>query len=123
MTPTQKCATCQRRFTRARADARYCSGACRQRAARARAKLDELDREIEKSRLHYWMLIREKAIALGVEPSQIVTDEAQLVDTEGNVFMHGEHVGRTDPHRSGWGGWGLEVAGPPWSPPPTVGST
>lgn len=113
-----KCVACGGKFKPTRSDARYCSGACRQRASRARAKLDGLDREIEAARLHYWSLIAEKAIALGVEPVQVVTGESQFVDAEGNVFMHGSRVGRIEPHRRGWAAWGLEAAGPPWSPPP-----
>lgn len=113
-----KCATCGGKFTPRRADARYCGGACRQRVARARAKLSEIDREIEKARLRYWTLVREKAVALGVEPSHIVTAEAPTVDVDGSVYLHGEHVGHVEPHRPGWAAWGLEAAGPPWTPPP-----
>lgn len=116
---TQPCATCRRRFTPARGDARYCSAACRQRAHRARANLDDLDRRIEAARLHYWQLVREKAEAHGVEASRVVTDEAQEVDLDGAVHMHGQVVGHTTPHRAGWAAWGLQAAGPPWSAPPS----
>ena len=59
--------------------------------------------------------------------SHVVTLEAQLVDEDGNVFMHAEegdelrprkHVGTITPHRPGWSAWGLEAAGPPFSAPP-----
>lgn len=59
--------------------------------------------------------------------SQVVTAEAQFVDEDGNVYMGGANGGlgsgatlvrHTEPHRLGWAGWGLEAAGPPWSPPP-----
>jgi hypothetical protein len=33
------------------------------------------------------------------------------VDEQGNVFMHGELVGRKEPNRPGWAAWGLEAAG------------
>ena len=121
VTPNQKCRTCGRRFKPTRSDTRYCSGACRQRAARARSKLDELDRDIEVTRLRYWALIDEKAIALGASESQVVTDESQHVDQDGNVYMHGRLVAHTEPDRPGWAAWGLEAAGAPWSPPPAEG--
>lgn len=118
---TARCVACQRRFTPARRDQRYCSAACRQRAHRARAKLDALDRQIEAARRRYWSLIRERAEALAVSESEVLMDEAQTVDEHGNVFMHGEHVGHTTPMKPGWTGWGLEAAGPPWMPPPGDG--
>jgi hypothetical protein len=113
-----RCAICHKRFTAKRKDARYCSDACRQRAARSRAKVDDLDRQIHNARVLYWTLISRKAEALDAPMSDVVTGEAQTVDGNGNVFMHGEHVGHTTPHRLGWETWGLEAAGPPWSPPP-----
>jgi hypothetical protein len=113
-----RCVVCQKRFKASRKDARYCSDACRQRAARSRAQVDDLDRQIHDARVLYWTLVRRKAEALGTSPSQVVTAEAQFVDGDGNVYMHGRHVGHTEPHRPGWAGWGLEAAGPPWSPPP-----
>ncbi len=122
-----KCATCQAKFKRTRSDARYCSAACRQRAHRARAQLDDLDREIEAARLHYWQLVRQKAEASGTTPSQVVTAQAQFVDEEGYVYVNGwgrrdpkaRLVGRVPPSRPGWGAtWGAEAAGPPWSVPP-----
>ena len=112
------CAACQRKFKPKRSDARYCSDACRQAAHRARAKEDELEVEIRRARVRYWRLVAELARARGVKPSVMLTNEAQIVDEHGNVFMYGEHVGRKDPHRAGWTAWGLEAAGPPWSPPP-----
>ncbi len=120
-TVTRKsCVTCQRKFTPDRADQRHCSNACRARAHRARARLDDLDREIEEARRHYWGLIRRKAEALDASESQVLSAEAQYVDGNGNVYMGPDrtHVGHTEPHRLGWETWGLEAAGPPWSPPP-----
>jgi hypothetical protein len=112
-------------FVPSRADARYCSAACRQQAHRSRAGVDDLDREIEAARLHYWRLLARKAQALGVNLSQVMTAEAQYIDLDGNVFMgqealtgRGRPAGRTSHHRPGWDVWGLEAAGPPWSPPP-----
>jgi hypothetical protein len=65
-----------------------------------------------------WRLVREKAEALRVSMSQIVTDEAQFVDGNGNVFMHGKLVGKTGCEvRPGWSSWGAEAAGPPFSIP------
>lgn len=122
------CVACRRKFRPGRRDQRYCSGACRQRAHRVREKVDDRDREIEAARLHYWTLIREKALADGVPESQIVTSQAQYVDEHGNVYTGwgpgrgGRLIGRTTPHRPGWAAWGLEAAGPPWSPPPPGGS-
>ena len=121
------CVTCQQKFKPGRADQRYCSNACRARAHRARARLDDLDREIKEARRHYWGLIRRKAEALGTSESGVLTAEAQFVDEDGNVYMGGANgdplsggtlVGHTEPHRLGWQTWGLEAAGPPWSPPP-----
>ena len=117
------CAGCQQRFRTGRSDQRYCSGACRQRAHRARAKLDDYAREIEAARLHYWTLIYEKAVAAGADVSQVVTDESQFITEDGEVWTGwgpgrgGRLVGHTEPHRPGWAAWGLEAAGPPWSPP------
>jgi hypothetical protein len=113
-----RCVTCGRKFISRRADARYCSGRCRQRANRARQTTADIDREIEAARRQYWALVRRKAEARGVSESQILTAEAQLVDGDGRVFMHGRHVGNTTPHRPGWSAWGLEAGGRPFSPPP-----
>jgi len=120
------CAGCGQRFRTGRSDQRYCSGACRQRAHRARAQLDSFDRAIEAARLHYWSLVREKALARGVPQSQVVTDEAHFITEDGDVWTGwgpgsgGRLVGHTEPHRPGWAAWGLEAAGPPWSAPPAV---
>ena len=109
------CGACGRRVKGKRSDARYCSPACRQRAYRARSTEDELVREIEATRLRYWRLTAELQTARGRE---VMSGEAQFVDEAGRVYMHGEQVGRTTPHRPGWAAWGLEAAGAPWSPPP-----
>jgi hypothetical protein len=53
---------------------------------------------------------------MGVSVSQ-VTGEAQTVLPDGRVFMHGHHVGTTQPPRKGWTTWGLEAAGAPFMPP------
>jgi hypothetical protein len=124
-TVTQRtCSTCRHKFKPKRKDAKYCSAACRQRAHRAREGLDDIDREIEATRLRYWQLIYEKARALGRAPSQIVTAEAQYVDQDGNVWLGGvlgggpwRQAGKTTPPRKGWTGLGAEAAGPPWAPP------
>jgi hypothetical protein len=113
-----RCITCERAFIAHRADAHYCSGRCRQRANRARHTSADIDQQIEATRRLYWDLVRLKAEARGVSVSQILTDEAQDVDEQGHVFMHGRHVGTTTPPRAGWSTWGLEAAGQPFSPPP-----
>ena len=113
-----RCVTCQRKFVSHRADARYCSGRCRQRANRARQTCTDIDRAIQTARRHYWDLVRRKAEARGVPLSQVLTGEAQTVDEQGNVFMHGQPVGTTTPGRPGWTRCGLEAAGPPFLPPP-----
>lgn len=108
-----KCAVCGNSFTAGRRDARYCSGRCRQRALRARAEEDDLLRQIDEARRHYWACVRRYAEAFGRQP-----DEAQLVDAEGQVFIRGELVGHAHfQDRPGWSTWGNENAGPPWSPP------
>jgi hypothetical protein len=114
---TQRCQGCERRFAPSRRDARYCSGACRQRAHRARADVHDIDRQIDEAKARYWRLIRRKAEALSVHVSRIVTDEAQFVDPEGNVYVRGKLAGAVRPNRPGWAAWGLEAAGPPFSPP------
>lgn len=115
--PKSKCAACGAKFLPARRDNRYCSGACRQRAHRARAAVSDIDRRIDEAKALYWSLIREKAEGTGLERSQVVTDEAQFVDKNGYVFVRGELVGKKKPHRPGWAAWGLEAAGGPFSPP------
>jgi hypothetical protein len=114
----RRCA-CGRSFKLRRSDARYCSSACRQAAHRARAKEDDLPREIEDARRRYWRLVDELARSRGVDA---VTSQSQLIDKDGNVHMHGELVGKTKPHRPGWAAWGLEAAGPPFRPPPRAPS-
>lgn len=126
----RKCVCCGNTFKPAREDARYCSPRCRQRARRARDATDgmaELDREIERARLEYWRLIAQKARALGRSPAEVSTSESQYVDTDGNVWLGGvmdgspwRYAGKLPgPGRPGWSAWGLEAAGPPWSPPGT----
>jgi hypothetical protein len=116
-----RCETCQRKFVAHRADARHCSGRCRQRANRARQGSLDIDRAIEAARLHYWELVRRKAEALGASLSQVLTGEAQFVDADGRVFLHGTQVGEVTPSRPGWAAWGLEAAPAPFSPPPLTG--
>ena len=116
---TVTCSVCGRRFKPGRSDARYCTAACRQRAHRARLAGDPTDREIEDARLAYWRLIERRALARGVDESDVNTEQAQFVDVDGRVFMDGHEVGSVTPDRPGWASWGLEAAGPPWSPPPT----
>jgi hypothetical protein len=110
-----KCLVCERRFTPARRDARYCSPACRQRAHRGRSQQDDLHREIEATRRRYWQLVAQLNAHDG---DQAVTNLSQLVTENGDVYMHGKLVGQTTPHRPGWAAWGLEAAGPPFMPPP-----
>jgi len=112
------CLACVKRFRPTRVDARYCSAACRQRAHRARAHIARIDREIEATRLHYWQLIERKAHALGVSVGEVLVDESQSVDDQGQVEIHGRLVGKKNVRRPGWTQWGLESAGAPWSPPP-----
>jgi hypothetical protein len=112
-----KCVACGSKFPPARGDARYCSGACRQRAHRARAGAEDIDCRIDEAKALYWSLLREKAEATGRSMSQVVTDEAQLVGAAGHVFVRGEFVEKQRPHPPGWAAWGLEVASTPFVPP------
>jgi hypothetical protein len=112
-----KCVACGAKFVPVRRDSRYCSGACRQRAHRARATVDDIDRRIHEAKVLYWSLIREKAEATGKD----VGPDPQFVDVNGNVFIRGKLVGQKAPFRPGWAAWGLEAAGPPFSPPPPAG--
>jgi hypothetical protein len=123
-TVTRKCPSCGQKFAPGRADRKFCSSACRQRAHRSRENLPDIDREIEAARLLYWNLIARKARALGRQQLQIVTTESQYVDEDGNVWMGGvlgnggwRYAGKTTPPRPGWTTWGNEAAGPPWAPP------
>jgi hypothetical protein len=121
-TVTRKCLSCDRSFRPARRDACYCSAACRQKAHRARSATDDLDLEIEATRLRYWDLVYEKARALGRRPSEQNTLESQYVDLQGFVWMLAPDgtrrlAGKLTPQRDGWESWGLEAAGPPWAPP------
>jgi hypothetical protein len=122
----QNCIGCGRKFTATRRDASYCSGACRQRATRARKQAPTLQLQIDEARQTYWNLIRQKAEAEGKSKSQILTAQSQFVDEHGNVYMLGDDdmggvganrklVGRVLP-RPGWASWGLEAGGPPFSP-------
>jgi hypothetical protein len=116
----RRCVVCERKLTAKRRGARYCSGACHQRATRARAResdLERLEREIDAAKAHYWALVQQMAEARGVQVSQVVTEQAQFVDEDGNVSIRDRLVGKTTPHRPGWASWGLEAAGPPFSPP------
>ncbi len=127
----RRCIVCDQKFQAKRVDAIYCSSTCRQRVRRARKESGDLDRQIEETRRHYWSLVRLKAEASNRAVSQVLTDKAQFVDENGNVYMGGKGlpgmgkgrrlVGKTTPHREGWASWGLEAAGPPFSPPP-IGS-
>jgi hypothetical protein len=112
-----RCAACGAKFKASRRDARYCSGRCRQRALRARAEQDDLLRQLEEAKRHYWGLVRRYAEALGEPESRVLEGEAQFVDEARNVWIRGEFAGHGRPPRSGEAGWGLEPAGPPWSPP------
>lgn len=122
-----KCVVCGKKFKASRRDTKYCSSMCRQRAARARGTASDIDREIDEARKLYWSLIRRKAEAEGVSKSQVVTAQAQFVGENGNVYMGGgamggmsegrRLVGRATANRPGWAAWGLEAAGPPFSPP------
>jgi hypothetical protein len=122
-----RCITCGKKFISRRGDARYCSGRCRQRANRARHTSADIDNAIEAARLHYWALIKQKATSLGKAVSQVLTDEAQFVDADGNVYMcgadigpNGPRVGTMTPRRPGWAAWGLETARPPFCAPPAT---
>src|SRR4051794_6343030 len=89
------CRGCKRRFNPKRADAVYCTPACRQRAYRARAKQTDLEREIEATRNRYWKLVRQLEI---VNPN-FNTENAQFVDEDGGVWVRGSRVGQIEPHR------------------------
>jgi hypothetical protein len=112
-----RCSACGAKFRARRRDARYCSGRCRQRALRALAVQDDLLRQLEEARRHYWGLVRRYAEALGAPQSRVLELEAQFVDEAGNVWIRGEFAGHTRPPASGGAAWGLEAAGAPWSPP------
>ena len=117
---TVKCAVCESRFRPTRKDGRYCSAACRQSAYRSRAQLPVLQRQVEAARLQYWKLAGEYAVATGCEAA----DDVQYVDMDGKVYIGrrynvgGRYVGWVPSNRPGWATWGLEAAGPPFSPPP-----
>ena len=70
------CFACGGKVVAQRADARYCSGRCRQRASRARQASQDIDREIEAARLRYWTLVRRKAAACGISVAQVLAGEA-----------------------------------------------
>jgi hypothetical protein len=121
-----RCCVCSKRFNPGRRDARYCSPACRQQAHRARAQQDDLRREIEATRRRYWQLVN----LLHAHDGKVASHLSQVVDTDGNVFAYdgnpkafmgcGQWVGQIEPSRAGFTGWGLEAAGPPFSPPPAT---
>jgi hypothetical protein len=119
-----KCVTCGKKFQARRADARHCSGRCRQRAQRARERAEDLDVAIDEARRRYWDLIRQKAEATGRSQAEVITDESVTV-IDGSVYRGLVHpddpdkqlLGRTMAGRPGWAGWGLEAAGPPFNPP------
>jgi hypothetical protein len=120
-----RCVVCDARFAARRCDARYCSGKCRQQATRSR-KASASGLSLTELRRAYWAAVRREAQARGVTQSQIVTEQAHFVDEAGNVFMGGsmhglgpdaQLVGKSTPLRPGWACWGLEAAGPPFSPP------
>ena len=67
----RSCVVCQAKFKPAHRDAAYCSAACRQRAARLRINVDDLDKQISEARRLYWRLVRQKAEALRVSLSQV----------------------------------------------------
>ena len=105
------CLACVKRFRPTRLDARYCSAACRQRAHRARAHIARIDREIEATRLHYWQLIERKAHALGVSVGEVLVDESQSVDDQGQVEIHGRLVGKIRPYPRGSATEAVKTAG------------
>ena len=119
---TRKCSTCERKFRPSRRDAIYCSAACRQRAHRSRADIEDIDRRIAEARHEYWRLVKLKAEGLGISESHVVTDEAVTVTPDGRVYRRGEQVGTKAPWRSGWTTWGLEAGAPPFDPPLEVGA-
>ena len=120
---TKKCVTCGKKFKANRSDAKYCTQACRQSAHRARAELDDLDREIEEARLHYWELIAKKAKALGRVKTQALGEESVYLDMNGQVWMGGVlgggewRLAGNLKEKGNWDVWGLDAAGPPWAPP------
>ena len=113
----RRCVVCNKSFIIKRRDARYCSGACRQQASRSRAGGHEWQQKLDRLRREYWDTVRQAAEARGVTVGQINTEQSQLVDENGNVFIRGEFVGTTKPVRPGWSASGLDAAGPPFSPP------
>lgn len=128
-TVTAKCVVCARRFKPARIDAKYCKDACRQFAQRRRDRQPDYALEIEKARMHYWSLMYDEAIRRGVSKSELLSDQTQIVDLNGDVWMGAfpgkpgaRWVGNTGcgPHRPGFVGMGAECAPPPWRVPPFV---
>lgn len=121
----RRCVACELSFNLRRKDARYCSAACRQSAARARAGRDSLSREIDEAKARYWALVLQQAQARVVAESDVMTEQAQFVDSDGRVYIGGKLVGRRgrDPDcrcshcRLGWATWGLEAAGAPFASP------
>ena len=81
-----RCVACERKFTPRRSDGRYCSPACRQRAYRERGRFEELERELEATRVHYWRTLRRLAAAKGVPEGLVVAWDSPFVDSKGNVL-------------------------------------
>ncbi len=113
------CSVCLANYRPKRADSRYCSAACRQRAFRARADSEQaLLQQIDETRVHYWQLVAKLALTLRMSTVWIRSNYlSQWVDEDGYIYMRDRLIGRATPTRAGWAGWGLEAAGPPWCPP------
>ncbi len=119
MAAKRKCSICGHRYQAKRADSRYCSSACRQRAFRMRADDEErLQLEIDEAARHYWGLVAKLAVTRGESRGKVLSGRlSQFVDGEGNVYIRGRLAGRGTPNQPGFAAWGLEAAGPPWCPP------
>lgn len=119
MKQKSNCATCSAKFRPVRADAKYCSDACRQRAHRLRTDgFNVLMQDIDATRRHYWTLVAQLGTALRSRQAKAISELlSQHVDKEGYVYIGGRLVGRAEPTRPGWDSWGDEAAGPPFCQP------
>ena len=115
----KKCAECGASFRTRRADARFCSGACRQRTHRLRSNdVHGLLQQVDATRRQYWKLVDQLRATLGWPKSKVLSDLlAQFVDGQGRIYLRGQLIGQGQLTRPGWTCWGLEAAGPPFCPP------
>ncbi len=115
----KKCAECGESFRTRRADARFCSGACRQRTHRLRSNdVHGLLQQVDATRRQYWILVDQLRATLGWSKTSVLSELlAQFVDGQGRIYLRGQLIGQGQLTRPGWTSWGLEAAGPPFCPP------